>query len=165
MANFPLLEDANSIKITVMHVVHLLGSGKIDTKVAGLMLYAVQTASINMKRVNFEAAKVTDVVIDQDTLDLTCLNGPQWFDRDFKENAGEQREAAQARGELGGAADRAKLRKKPDPLTDSPDMNDSLAGILLQHLGLVTETGATVDADETTHVIESQPFRHGHLIR
>lgn len=159
MANFPLLEDANSIQITVMHVVHLLGSGKIDTKVAGLMLYALQTASINMKRVSFEAAKVTDVVIDQDTLDLTCLNGPQWFDRDFKENAGDEREAAQARGELG-AADRAKLRKKPDPLTDSPDMNDSLAGILLQRLGLVTATGETVDPDETSDVIEAEPFRH-----
>jgi len=57
--------------------------------------------------------------------------------------------------------DRAKLRKKPDPLTDSPDMHDSLAGILLQRLGLVTATGEDVDADETaSDVIEPEPVRN-----
>src|SRR6266852_4513311 len=84
ISNFPLLEDANSIQVAVMHVIHLLVSGRMDTKVAGLTLYALQTASANMKRVSFEVGKATDVVIDQDTLDLTCINGPQWFDRDFK---------------------------------------------------------------------------------
>ncbi len=87
LGNLPLLEDANSVQVAVMQVIHLLASGKMDVKVAGLTLYALQTAAINLKRVNFEAEKVTDIVIDQDALDLTCINGPQWFDRDFHETA------------------------------------------------------------------------------
>jgi hypothetical protein len=150
ISNFPLLEDANSVQVAVMHVMHLLGSGKMDTKVAGLMLYALQTASVNMKRVSFEAGKATDIVIDQDTLDLTWINGPQWCDRDFQE-LGEKTEAsAAAKAEDLRVAERAKLRKKPDPLNDAPDLNESLAGILLQRLGLVPSSGeyAVEDAPE-----------------
>jgi hypothetical protein len=141
MGNFPLLEDANSVQVAVMHVIHLLGSGKIDNKMAGLMLYALQTASSNMKRVSFEAEKVTDVVIDQDTLDLTCINGPQWFDRDFEENAAEETEVAAAAKEEDLPRETAKLRKKPDPLRSSPDMDSSLTGLLFKRLGLVPGNG------------------------
>jgi hypothetical protein len=143
ICNFPLLEDANSIQVAVMQVIHLLGSGKMDTKVAGLMLYALQTASANMKRVSFEAQNATDVVIDQDTLDLTCLHGPQWFDRDFEEKKSEELQSGE----------RAKPRKKPDPLNDIPDMNDSLAGILLQRLGLIPGIAGNADEDQ----YEDQP--------
>jgi hypothetical protein len=136
ICNFPLLEDANSVQVAVMHVIHLLGSGKMDTKVAGLMLYALQTASANMSRVSFETGKPTDVVIDQDTLDLTCINGPQWFERDFEEQTPEKREAAAAKREEPPAADRPTLRKKPDPLRETSE-EDSLAATLLRHLGFV----------------------------
>jgi hypothetical protein len=140
MGNFPLLEDANSVQVAVMHVIHLLGSGKIDNKMAGLMLYALQTASSNMKRVSFEAEKVTDVVIDQDTLDRTCINGPQWFDRDFEENPEEKTEATAAAEHQQLPNEGAKPRKKPDPLRDSPEMNESLAS-LFQRLGLAHGNG------------------------
>ena len=151
IGNFPLLEDANSVQVAVMHVIHMLGSGKIDNKMAGLMLYALQTASSNMKRVSFEAPKVTDVVIDQDTLDLTCINGPQWFDRDFQETAAEETEenvaqetevaAAAATREVPRSRESAKPRKKPDPVRDTPDMNNSVAGLLLKRLGIVPRNG------------------------
>jgi hypothetical protein len=97
------------------------------------------TSNLAGKRVSFEAEKVTDVVIDQDTLDLTCINGPQWFDRDFKENAGEKTEVAAA-AEHQQLPNEAKPRKKPDPLRDSPDMNESLA-LLFQRLGLAHGNG------------------------
>jgi len=139
ICNFPLLEDANSLQLAVMQVIHLLGSGKMDTKVAGLMLYALQTASANIKHVSFETEKVTDVVIDQDTLDLTCIQGPQWFARDFKEQTAERAESgAAAKSEEVRQGKRAKPRKRPDPLRDNPDeMENSLAGSLLKQLGLV----------------------------
>ncbi len=139
ISNFPLLEDANSLQLAVMQVIHLLGSGKMDTKVAGLMLYALQTASANIKHVSFETEKVTDVVIDQDTLDLTCIQGPQWFARDFKEQTAERAESgAAAKPEEVRQGKRAKPRKRPDPLRDNPDeMENSLAGSLLKQLGLV----------------------------
>ena len=156
IGNFPLLEDANSIQVAVMHVIHMLGSGKIDNKMAGLVLYALQTASSNMKRVSFEAPKVTDVVIDQDTLDLTCINGPQWFDRDFQEtateeNATEETEvAAVASREEPRSREVAKSRKKPDPVRDTPDMNNSLAGLLMKRLGIVPGNGEHPGNGEAT---------------
>ena len=53
-------------------------------RTAGLILYALQTASVNLRNAEFEASKVTDVVIDRDTVDLTSINGPQWFEDDFE---------------------------------------------------------------------------------
>ena len=150
MGNFPLLEDANSVQVAVMHVIHLLGSGKIDNKMAGLILYALQTASSNMKRVSFEAEKVTDVVIDQDTLDRTCINGPQWFDRDFEEKTDEETEvAAAATPEEPRSGEAAKPRKKPDPLRNTPDMDSTLAGLLLKRLGILPGNGE--------HPVEAEP--------
>jgi hypothetical protein len=93
-----LLEDANAVQLAVMQVLQLLGSGQMDTKTAGLMLYGLQIASSNLRHTTFEAAKPTDVVIDRNTLDQTCLNGPQWFARDFA--AGEK--AAQENEEESG---------------------------------------------------------------
>jgi hypothetical protein len=133
ICNFPLLEDANSVQVAVMQVIHLLGSGKVDTKVAGLMLYALQTASANLKHVSFEADKATDVVIDQDTLDLTCIHGPQWFERDFEEKPAEKREEAQAaKSEELRGGEGTMQRKKPDPRQNPPEMSDCIARLLLR---------------------------------
>lgn len=79
----PLLEDANSIQIALMKIVQMLGAGTLDTKCAGLMLYALQTASVNLRHVKFEPEKINDIVIDEDTVDLTRLSSPQWSSGDF----------------------------------------------------------------------------------
>lgn len=52
--SLPPLVDANSIQIALMHIIRLIVSGQIDTKQAGLILYALQTASANLSRINFE---------------------------------------------------------------------------------------------------------------
>lgn len=80
---FPLLEDANSIQVALMKVIQMLGAGTLDHRTAGLMLYALQTASSNLRSARFEPEKLTDVVIDEDTVDLTRMKGPQWSARDF----------------------------------------------------------------------------------
>jgi hypothetical protein len=80
---FPLLEDANAIQVALMKVIQMLGSGTMDHKTASLMLYALQTASYNLRHTHFEPEKLTDVVIDEDTVDLTRVKGPQWAARDF----------------------------------------------------------------------------------
>jgi hypothetical protein len=80
---FPLLEDANSVQVALMKVIQMLGSGVLDHKTAGLMLYALQTASYNLRNARFEPEKLTEVVIDEDTVDLTRVKGPQWSARDF----------------------------------------------------------------------------------
>jgi hypothetical protein len=78
-----LLEDANAVQVALMQVLQLLGSGQMDYKMAGLMLFGLQTASCNLRHTRFEAEQATDVVIDRSTVNQTCLNGPQWFAHDF----------------------------------------------------------------------------------
>jgi hypothetical protein len=88
---FPLLEDANSIQVALMKIVQMLGAGCLDIKTAGLMLYALQTASANLRHAKFEPEQLTDVIIDEDTVDLTRLSGPQWSSHNFAgEESGKQ---------------------------------------------------------------------------
>lgn len=82
--DLPLLEDANSVQVALMKVIQMLGAGRLDHKTAGLMLYALQTASINLRNTTFEVHDATDVVIDRDDVHRTSLGGPQWFEEDFE---------------------------------------------------------------------------------
>jgi len=89
--DLPLLEDANSVQVALMKTIQMLGAGRIDHKTAGLMLYALQTASVNLRNAEFEADEATDVVIDRDDVHRTSLGGPQWFEEDFdEEDEGEE---------------------------------------------------------------------------
>ena len=95
--DLPLLEDANSVQVALMKVIQMLGAGRIDHRTAGLMLYALQTASINLRRTEFEEFDVTKVVIDRDDVHRTAIRGSQWFEEDFdpeeEETEGEVSEA------------------------------------------------------------------------
>jgi hypothetical protein len=88
----PLLEDANAVQLALMQVMQLLGSGQMEHRTAGLMLYALQTASVNLRNTDFEAADVMDVVIDRGTVDATCIGGSQWEEEDFDEEEEESEE-------------------------------------------------------------------------
>jgi hypothetical protein len=59
----PALEDANAIQIAVQEVIEALLEKRIDNKRAGLLLYALQIASANLKRVNFEPYTLRDRAI------------------------------------------------------------------------------------------------------
>jgi len=100
--DLPLLEDANAVQMALMKVIHMLGSGQMDHKTAGLMLYALQTASNNLRNTEFEASDVTDVVIDRGTVQATCINGPQWFEDDFEDDV---EDVDENEGELEGEAE------------------------------------------------------------
>ena len=52
--DLPVLEDANSIQASLMQIMRLLALGRLNSKTAGLLLYALQTASANLRRTNFE---------------------------------------------------------------------------------------------------------------
>lgn len=112
--DLPLLEDANSVQVALMKVFQMLGSGQLDHKTAGLMLYALQTASINLRNTNFEAEEVTDVVIDRDTVAATCINGPQWFEDDFENEEQEEAEDATGGEDVADVAPNAASSAKPE---------------------------------------------------
>jgi hypothetical protein len=83
--DLPVLEDANSIQVSLMQIMRLILSGQMDTKTAGLLLYALQTASSNLSRISFEPAVKTRVVIDPRTVDQTPLGEDPWRREDFEE--------------------------------------------------------------------------------
>jgi hypothetical protein len=98
--DLPVLEDANSIQVSLMQVMRLILSGQVDPKTAGLLLYALQTASSNLSRINFEPTVKTRVVIDPRTVDQTPLGEDPWCREDFEEEeAAEAHEPAQAKTE------------------------------------------------------------------
>ena len=80
-----MLEDANSIQVSLMQVMRLILSGQLDPKTAGLLLYALQTASSNLSRTNFEPVIKTCVVIDPRTVDQTPLGEDPWCREDYEE--------------------------------------------------------------------------------
>jgi len=88
--DLPVLEDANSIQVSLMQIMRLILSGQIDPKTAGLLLYALQTASSNLKRIDFEPVVKTRVVIDPKTVDQTPLGEDPWEREDFEEEEYEE---------------------------------------------------------------------------
>jgi hypothetical protein len=54
----PVLEDANSIQLAIMQVMEALVHGRINTKIAGQLLYGLQLASANLwMGANFQQEK------------------------------------------------------------------------------------------------------------
>jgi hypothetical protein len=95
--DLPVLEDANSIQVSLMQIMRLILNGQIDPKTAGLLLYALQTASSNLKRINFEPVVKTRVVIDPKTVDQTPLGEDPWDREDFEDEEHEEDNQEEAR--------------------------------------------------------------------
>ncbi len=53
-SRFPILEDANAVQIALMQTIDDILHNRIDRKQAALILYALQTASINLRHTDFE---------------------------------------------------------------------------------------------------------------
>ena len=87
----PVLEDANSIQIALMQVMRLLASQQIDHKTASLLLYALQTASTNLRMTNFKPA-IREVILDPRNVGDTPLESRIWDDEDFEEEEDEDAE-------------------------------------------------------------------------
>lgn len=56
----PLLEDANAVQIAIQQVTEAIVEERIDTKRAGLLLFAFQTAACNLKNTDFEPQKLRE---------------------------------------------------------------------------------------------------------
>jgi hypothetical protein len=143
-----------------MKVIQMLGSGNLDHKTAALMLYALQTASANLRHAKFEPEELTDVVIDEDTVDLTRVEGPQWCVHDFKDSKQEASLPAEPAPDPGAIAkksapgaldeavsDIARRREQKRKLPDRPEPEgeSSLARILLDRMGLVPKEKETAE--------------------
>ena len=74
----PTLEDANSIQVALAKVIERLIMLEIDHKTAALMLYALQTASMNLKRTSLEPQLPTQVVIDRESVANRPIGASAW---------------------------------------------------------------------------------------
>ncbi len=90
----PVLEDANSIQVSLMQIMRLIITGQIDGKSAGLLLYALQTASSNLPRTRFEPYR-HEVILDVKSVDQTPLGGYIWEDEDFADEEEDEEEDAE----------------------------------------------------------------------
>jgi len=81
----PVLEDANSIQMSLMQIMRLLLTGQIEHKTASLLLYGLQTASANLRQTNFKPF-VHEVILDpRDAADSLLEENHLWNDEDFEE--------------------------------------------------------------------------------
>ena len=87
----PVLEDANSIQMSIMQIMRLILTGQLEHKTASLLLYALQTASSNLRSTNF-APQMHDVILDMREAAITPLNYRAWEDHEFEDEDDEEEE-------------------------------------------------------------------------
>ncbi len=81
----PVLEDANSFQMSLMQIMRLLLAGQIEHKTASLLLYALQTASTNLRLTKFDP-RVHEVILDPRQASSSPLDERHlWTDEDFEE--------------------------------------------------------------------------------
>jgi hypothetical protein len=66
----PVFEDAHSIQIVLRQVVQMVLQKRIEQKTASILLYALQIASSNLKRMELEKPQPEQVVVDLENNDL-----------------------------------------------------------------------------------------------
>ena len=74
--NLPFFEDAHSIQAVIRQVVQMVLQKRLERKTASLLLYALQIASSNLKRMELEKPQPEQVVIDPDTVSQTPMADP-----------------------------------------------------------------------------------------
>jgi hypothetical protein len=74
----PAFEDASSIQFTLRQVAQMLLEQKITHKTAGLLLYTLQIASSNLKRMSEEKPRPTQVVVDPEKVEETPIGRTPW---------------------------------------------------------------------------------------
>ena len=108
----PVLEDANSIQMSLMQIMRLLLTGQIEHKTASLLLYGLQTASANLRQTNFKPF-VHEVILDpRDAADSLLEENHLWEDDDFEEEDDEVEREIQEKMEK--AADVARVGARFD---------------------------------------------------
>ncbi len=69
--DLPCFEDAHSIQIAIRQIASLLMQQKIEHKVAGLLLYSIQLALLNLKQLKAEKPHPAQIVMDPEKVEET----------------------------------------------------------------------------------------------
>ena len=125
--DLPVFEDANSIQVSLMQITRLLIAGDIDIKTAGLVLYALQTASSNLHHTRFEP-RMHDVILDPARVGETALGASAWDDDDFASNEDDEDETADEPDDGIDPARRAGIMKAAEYLYELDRKNGGIHG-------------------------------------
>jgi hypothetical protein len=160
----PVLEDANSVQIALMQVIEVLLSGRIDSKTAGLLLYPLQTASLNLKQTDLEPVTRARVVIDPGSVRETPLDEYPWDEQDFVEDDEEEGDDADDEGDEENNEEETGDHEEGEENEEDEDDEDDgeqqyrdgqdLAALLLQKLGLLaphTENEGHIESRNDAH--------------
>ena len=110
----PPLEDANAIQMAIMQVLYQLADGRIDAKQAGLMLYALQTASANLKHLSFEP-EWNKVVVNPGAARFSSVDISQGAGDDNSRRSGDELSRLADHVEAEMNPELAAVLQKPDP--------------------------------------------------
>ncbi len=102
----PVLEDANSIQMAIMQIMRLILTGQIEHKTASLLLYALQTASSNLRSTKFEPRMHQVILNPRDAADIP-LDCDAWEDEDFDEEEEEEAEPDEVEAAVEEATEKA----------------------------------------------------------
>src|SRR5438552_8250186 len=80
----PVLEDADSIQITLGQIMRMIVCRQVEPKSAGLLLYGLQIASANPRRTRFEPYH-KDVTVDLFRVPERIIGDEAWSPSDFKD--------------------------------------------------------------------------------
>ncbi len=99
----PVLEDADSIQVALMQVMRLILARQLNLKTASLLLYALQTASFNLRQMQLEPERRETVVIDPSAVANNGLGDDAWCKEEFElqEEVEEDGRALSVAGEAG----------------------------------------------------------------
>lgn len=125
--DLPVFEDANSIQVSLMQITRLLIAGDIDIKTAGLVLYALQTASSNLHHTRFEP-RMHDVILDPARVGEIALGANAWEDSDFASNEDDEDETADEPDDGIDPARRAGIMKAAEYLYELDRKNGGIHG-------------------------------------
>jgi hypothetical protein len=122
----PVLEDADSVQVALMQVMRLILAGQLDPKIAGLLLYAVQTASLNLRQMKLEPVHLESVVIDPRAVADNGVGDDAWCEEEFEEQEADEEEGEQEEGEEEDSGDEANADEE-DEAEDSSEEDDEPA--------------------------------------
>jgi hypothetical protein len=137
----PLLEDAVAVQMGLMQVMQMLAWGEMEPKIAGLLLYGLQTASSNLRNGSFEAEEPTDVVVYPEDVKKTDIDGPQWAPEEFHDPDEDDDDEGEELGEEGKPEEVAAEagRKTAENQEEAPKKTPTMEEARAQVRGLIHE--------------------------
>ena len=115
----PLFEDAHSVQTVIRQVVQMVLQKRLERKTASLLLYALQIASSNLKRIELEKPQPEQVVINLETESETPMAA-----RDDDQTDRENSACAQPANHDPANHDPANHDREASPVNASPQTNE-----------------------------------------